>query len=74
MAGRLTLRGVSVGFGAQLVLAGVDLVVGPGDQVGIVAANGVGKSTLLRVMAGELVPESGVVARTPASTAVVLLS
>jgi ATPase subunit of ABC transporter with duplicated ATPase domains len=73
MSGTVTLRGIHVGFGAQPVLAGVDLVVGPGDRVGVVAPNGVGKSTLLRVLAGELAPESGVVVRAPTSTAVVRL-
>src|SRR5687768_6923103 len=74
MTGRLSLREVSAGFGAQLVLADVSLTVGPGDRVGVVAPNGVGKSTLLRIMAGELAPESGSVVRAPQSTAVVLLS
>ena len=63
-----------VGFGAQAVLAGVDLVVGPGDRVGIVAPNGVGKSTLLRVISSDVAPESGTVTRAPATTAVVLLA
>jgi len=74
MSGTVTLRDVHVGFGARAVLAGVDLVVGPGDRVGIVAPNGVGKSTLLRVLAGELAPESGTVVRAPASTAVVRMA
>src|SRR5205814_397520 len=74
MSGTVTLRDVHVGFGARAVLAGVDLVVGPGDRVGIVAPNGVGKSTLLRVLAGELAPESGAVVRAPASTAVVRMA
>ncbi len=74
MSGTVTLRDVHVGFGARAVLAGVDLVVGPGDRVGIVAPNGVGKSTLLRVLAGELPPESGSVVRAPASTAVVRMA
>jgi ATPase subunit of ABC transporter with duplicated ATPase domains len=73
MAGSVTLRDVHVGFGARAVLDGVDLVVGPRDRVGVVAPNGVGKSTLLRVIAGELAPGSGVVVRAPASTTVVLL-
>jgi ATPase subunit of ABC transporter with duplicated ATPase domains len=68
------VRDVSIGFGAQLILSGVSFNVGPGDRVGIVAPNGVGKSTLLKIMAGELAPESGSVVRAPASAAVVLLS
>jgi ATPase subunit of ABC transporter with duplicated ATPase domains len=74
MAGTVTLRDVHVGFGAQVVLAGVDLVIAAGDRVGVVAPNGVGKSTLLRVIAGELPPESGAVVRAPASTTVVRLA
>ncbi len=74
MSGSVALRGVHVGFGAQVVLAGVDLVVGPGDRVGVVAPNGVGKSTLLRVIAADLAPEAGSVVRAPASTSVVLLA
>src|SRR5215212_884013 len=70
----ITLRNVSVGFGARAVLAGVDFVVGSGDRVGVVAPNGVGKSTLLKVFAGDLAPESGVVLRAPASASVVRLS
>jgi len=53
------VRDVSIGFGAQLILSGVSFNVGPGDRVGIVAPNGVGKSTLLKIMAGELAPTPG---------------
>jgi ATPase subunit of ABC transporter with duplicated ATPase domains len=70
----ITLRDVHVGFGARAVLDGVDLVVADGDRVGVVAPNGVGKSTLLKVLSGELSPESGVVVRAPASAAVVRLA
>ena len=74
MSVTITLRNVSVGFGARAVLTGVDLVVASGDRVGVVAPNGVGKSTLLKVLAGDLAPESGVVLRAPASASVVRLS
>jgi ATPase subunit of ABC transporter with duplicated ATPase domains len=74
MSGQVALRDVAVGFGARRVLAGVDLTVASGDRVGVVAPNGVGKSTLLRVIAGELSPESGVVVRAPASTTVLRLA
>ncbi|MEU5695739.1 ABC-F family ATP-binding cassette domain-containing protein [Actinosynnema sp. NPDC020468] len=57
----LTARGISLSFGRRLVLAAVDLDVSPGERVGLVAPNGVGKSTLLRVLAGVLPPDEGTV-------------
>jgi ATPase subunit of ABC transporter with duplicated ATPase domains len=57
----LSARGVSVAYGALVVLHDVDLVVNAGDRIAVVGPNGVGKSTLLRVLAAELPPDSGVV-------------
>jgi ATPase subunit of ABC transporter with duplicated ATPase domains len=74
MSGQVVLRDVAVGFGARRVLSGASLTVATGDRVGVVAPNGVGKSTLLKVLAGELAPESGVVLRAPASTTVLRLA
>jgi ATPase subunit of ABC transporter with duplicated ATPase domains len=71
---RLTARGIQIAYGAQTVLDGVDLSIGPGDRIGIVAPNGVGKSTLLKILAGELEPDAGTVARSPATTTVVRLA
>ena len=56
---RLAAVNVSISFGSLVVLDGVSLSVGRGDRIGIIAPNGVGKSTLLRVLAGELEPDSG---------------
>jgi ABC-type branched-subunit amino acid transport system ATPase component len=39
---RLAARGITIAFGGLTVLDGVDLTIGPGDRVGIVAPNGVG--------------------------------
>jgi ATPase subunit of ABC transporter with duplicated ATPase domains len=71
---RLTASNVSVSFGAVAVLDGVSLSIGAGDRTGIVAPNGVGKSTLLKVLAGELPPDAGTVTRSPASTTVLRLA
>ncbi len=71
---RLAAVNVSISFGSLVVLDGVSLSIGPGDRTGIVAANGVGKSTLLKVLAGELEPDSGTVTRSPASTTVLRLA
>ena len=43
---------VRVSFAGRPVLRGVDLAVDPGHRTGLVGENGVGKSTLLRVLAG----------------------
>ncbi|HUZ55401.1 MAG TPA: ABC-F family ATP-binding cassette domain-containing protein [Streptosporangiaceae bacterium] len=57
----LTAHGVSVSFGAVAVLHNADLVVAPGDRIAVVGPNGVGKSTLLRVLAGLVPPDAGTV-------------
>ncbi len=53
------LKGVSKSFGPKPVLSNVNLVVGGGERVGLFGANGQGKTTLLRMIAGELEPDSG---------------
>jgi ATPase subunit of ABC transporter with duplicated ATPase domains len=66
----LAAQNVSVSRGSQVILDRVNLAVGPGSRVGIVGPNGIGKTTLLRVLAGLEPVDSGVVERTPASLAV----
>jgi ATP-binding cassette, subfamily F, member 3 len=55
----LELRDVSVAFGDDPVLIGVDLTVTRGERLGIVGANGAGKSVLAKVLAGVLPPTEG---------------
>jgi macrolide transport system ATP-binding/permease protein len=50
-------------FGDRPVLDGLDFVAKPGTPVGVVGENGVGKSTLLRLLAGTDEPDAGAVAR-----------
>ena len=69
----LVATGLTLARGAVGVLHGVDLVVGPGDRVGLVGPNGAGKSTLLAVLAGTLAPDAGTVGVRPASATVGLL-
>jgi ATPase subunit of ABC transporter with duplicated ATPase domains len=52
------------------VLGGVTLSLPPGSRVGLVGPNGIGKSTLLRILAGLEEPDSGTVRRSPPSLAV----
>lgn len=60
---QLTVSGVSLMRGTTPVLNDVDLVVSPSSRVAIVGENGRGKSTLLHVLAGTLLPDSGTVQR-----------
>src|SRR3954452_4245343 len=64
MPGSLAARDISKSYAAVQVLDRVSLVVAPGDRIGIVGPNGIGKSTLLRVLAGLEPPETGRVIRT----------
>jgi ATPase subunit of ABC transporter with duplicated ATPase domains len=61
----LTAKAITLHRGAELVLGGVSLSVGPLSRIGVVGANGVGKSTLLRVLAGLEQPDSGAVELSP---------
>ncbi len=54
------LHRLSLGYAeGPEIIHGVDLELGPGDRVGIVGPNGVGKSTLLHLLAGQLTPRRG---------------
>ena len=63
MPGTLAARELSKSFGAVQVLDRVSLAIGPGDRVGIVGPNGIGKSTLLRLLAGVEQPDAGRIVR-----------
>ena len=61
----ILLQAVRVGksFGAQKVLEDISLNIQTGDRAGIVGVNGVGKSTFLKILIGELPPDQGEVIR-----------
>src|SRR4051794_6743538 len=59
----VNLKDVAKGYAARTVLDGITLGVSAGDRVGIVGANGDGKSTLLRLIAGLEDPDAGQVTR-----------
>jgi ATPase subunit of ABC transporter with duplicated ATPase domains len=61
----LLARDLAAGHADKTLFSGLDLVVAPGDVVGLVGVNGAGKSTLLRLLAGLDVPQSGRVALSP---------
>ena len=61
----LSLRDVTVGFGGPPVLDKVSVSIQPGDRACVTGRNGEGKSTLLKVIAGNLDPDYGEVIRSP---------
>jgi ATP-binding cassette subfamily F protein uup len=56
-------RGIGKSYGARAIFRGVDVRLGPGVRLGLLGANGCGKSTLIRVLLGEEPPTEGTVLR-----------
>jgi len=65
MSATLQARGLAAGHGDRELWSGLDLVVAPGDVVGLVGPNGAGKTTLLRILAGLRAPDGGSLALSP---------
>ena len=59
----LEARGLAVEVGGANVAEGLDLLLAAGDKVGMVGRNGAGKTSTLRVLAGEEPPAAGTVSR-----------
>ena len=55
----LSLRDVHLTFGGTPLLSGAELTIHPGDAIGLVGRNCSGKSTLLKIAAGEIEPDGG---------------
>ncbi|SIQ15871.1 ABC-F family ATP-binding cassette domain-containing protein [Micromonospora avicenniae] len=70
MSATLIVKNLSAGHGDKPLFTGLDLVVAPGDVVGLVGPNGAGKSTLLRTLAGLLPVEAGSVTLNPPTASV----
>ena len=54
-----TLSNLSIGYGEHIVLRNLNLQVDPEDRIAILGANGLGKSTLIKLLAGKLSPIHG---------------
>ncbi|GGO68640.1 ABC-F family ATP-binding cassette domain-containing protein [Nonomuraea cavernae] len=70
MSATMVVKDLSAGHGERVLFSGLDLVVSPGDVIGLVGANGAGKSTLLRLLAGLDRPEHGTVRLSPPTATV----
>jgi ATPase subunit of ABC transporter with duplicated ATPase domains len=67
MSATVQARGVTAGHGDRELFADLDLVVAPGDVIGLVGPNGAGKTTLLRMLAGVISPQAGTISSSPPS-------
>jgi ATPase subunit of ABC transporter with duplicated ATPase domains len=65
MSATLIATAIDVDMGRRRILEGVGVQLAPGQRLGLVGPNGVGKSTLLRVLAGHLTPDKGNVTLMP---------
>jgi len=70
MSATLVAKDLAAGHGDRVLFSGLDLVVAPGEVIGLVGVNGAGKSTLLRTLAGLVRPESGEVRLNPPAATV----
>src|SRR6476619_4655244 len=61
----VTLENVSLAYGHVPLLDRVELVIEPGDRLALIGRNGTGKTSLLKVLAGEVAADDGVVWRQP---------
>ena len=59
----ISLQDVSIGFGGPRLLEDINLQIESGEWVGLLGRNGMGKSTLLKLVSGEILPHSGTIAR-----------
>ncbi|MFK4068461.1 ABC-F family ATP-binding cassette domain-containing protein [Streptomyces sp. NPDC029674] len=70
MTATLVAKDLAAGHGDRTLFSGLDLVVAPGDVIGLVGANGAGKSTLLRLLASLDTPEGGELRLSPPTASV----
>jgi ATP-binding cassette subfamily F protein 3 len=55
----LNLNGITVRLGGRVILDGASAALPPGSRVGLIGRNGAGKSTMVKVIAGQLEPDGG---------------
>jgi len=69
---QISLSNVGVEFGANRIFSGITFTVGQGDRWGILGRNGTGKTSLFKLMLGEMKPSEGTISRQPGLRTTVL--
>ena len=59
----ISIQGLKVEFGSQVLFENINYVINKRDKIALVGKNGAGKTTMLKIIAGEQLPTSGTVAR-----------
>ena len=68
----ITASDISLSYGTQVLFKNVNIKFTPGNCYGIIGANGAGKSTFLKILSGEIEPDTGEVFITPGQRMAVL--
>ena len=69
---QIALSNVGVEFGANRIFSGITFTIGAGDRWGILGRNGTGKTSLFKLILGELKPAEGVISKQPGLKTTVL--
>ena len=69
----VALQDISIAFGGPALLDGVNLRIDKGQRIGLLGRNGTGKSTLMKIIAGQVAPDAGTV-QTEAGTRIAYFS
>jgi ATP-binding cassette subfamily F protein uup len=59
----LVAKEVEKSLGGKLILSGLDILLGPGERIGLLGPNGSGKTTVLKLLAGTVQPDRGTITR-----------
>ena len=68
----INAEGVGKSFGDRTIIKDFTLRIQRGDRIGIVGANGTGKTTLIRILTGEAAPDEGKITLSPTLTGIVI--
>ena len=68
----ITASNISLSYGTQVLFKEVNIKFTPGNCYGIIGANGAGKSTFLKILSGEIEPDTGEIIMTPGERMAVL--